>query len=83
MEDEEVEENQALGPRVPDVEEAQERRFTKSQSLLRKEGLPTYANLSRNLVLSQFTPFLNGFHRALNESHPAFVELSTKVILLS
>ena len=37
VEDEEVEENQALGPRVPDVEEAQERRFTKGQSLLRKE----------------------------------------------
>ena len=27
--------------------------------------------------------FLKGFHRALNESHPAFVELSTKAILLS
>ena len=26
---------------------------------------------------------LKGFHRAFNESHPAFVELSTKAILLS
>ena len=39
--------------------------------------------LSRNLVLSRFTPFLKGFHRAFNESHPAFIELSTKAILLS
>ena len=27
--------------------------------------------------------FLKGFHRAFNESHLAFVELSTKAILLS
>ena len=30
---------------------------------------------------SQITRFLKGFHRALNESHPAFIELSTEVIL--
>ena len=58
-----------------------ERRSPKGQGLLRKEGPPTNANLLRNLVLSQFTPFLKGFHRALNESHPAFIELSMKVIL--
>ena len=69
--------------RVADVEGAQERRSTKGQGLLRKEGSPTYAILSRNLVLSRFTPFLKGFHRAFNESHPAFVDLSTKTILLS
>ena len=63
--------------RVADVEGAQERRSTKGQGLLRKEGPPTYAILSRNLVLSRFTPFLKGFHRAFNESHPAFVDLST------
>ena len=38
----------------------------------RKEGPPTYAILLRNLVLSRFTHFLKGFHRALNKSHPAF-----------
>ena len=71
--------------RVADVEGAQERRSTKGQGLLRKEGPPTYAILSRNLVLSRFTCFANGFHRAFNERHPdpAFVELSTKAILLS
>ena len=47
--------------RVADVEGAQERRSTKGQGLLRKEGPPTYAILSRNLVLSQFTRFLKGF----------------------
>ena len=60
-----------------------ERRSQKGQGLPQKEGPPTYAILSRNLVLSQFMRFLNGFHRALNKSHPAFKELSTKVILLS
>ena len=69
--------------RVADVEGAQERRSTKGQGLLRKEGPPTYAILSRNLVLSRFTPFLKGFHRAFNESHPAFKELSMKAIGLS
>ena len=49
----------------------------------RKEGPPTYAILSRNLVLSRFTPFLKGFHRAFNKSHPAFIELSMKAILFS
>ena len=37
----------------------------------------------RKSVLSRFTRFFKGFYRALNESHPAFVELSAKVILLS
>ena len=60
-----------------------EQRSPKGQGLLRKEGPPTYAILSRNLVLSQCTRFLKGCHRALNENHPAFVELSTKTILLS
>ena len=58
--------------RVADVGGAQERRSTKGQGLLRKEGPPTYAILSRNLILSRFTHFLKGFHRALNKSHPAF-----------
>ena len=67
-----------------DVERACEQRSLKGQGLLRrKEGPPIYAILSQNLVLSQFTRFLKGFCRELNESHPAFVELSTKVILLS
>ena len=70
--------------RVADVEgAAQERRSTKGLGLLRQEGPPTYAILSRNLVLSRFTPFLKGFHRAFNESHPAFIELSMKAILFS
>ena len=69
--------------RVADVGGARERRSTKGKGLLRKEGPPTYAILSRNLVLSQCTRFLKGCHRALNENHPAFVELSTKAILLS
>ena len=68
--------------RVADVEGAQERRSTKGQGLLRKEGPPTYAILSRNSVLSRFTRFLKGFHRAFNESHPAFIKLSKKAILL-
>ena len=72
-----------LGGRVTDVEGAQERRSTKGQGLLRKEGPPTYAILSQNQVLSRFTPFLKGFHRAFNESHPAFIELSMKAILFS
>ena len=37
----------------------------------------------RYFVAKRFTRFLKGFHRAFNESHPAFVELSTKAILLS
>ena len=60
-----------------------EQRSPKGQGLLRKEGPPTYAILSRNLVMSRFTHFLKGFHRAFNESHPAFEELSMKAILLS
>ena len=54
------------GCRVAEVEGARERRSLKGQGLLRKEGPPTYAILSRNLVLSQFTRFLKGFHRAFN-----------------
>ena len=69
--------------RVAHVGGARERRSTKSQGLLRKEGPPTYAILSRNLVLSRFKRFLKGFHRVFNKSHLAFVELSTKAILLS
>ena len=51
----------------------------KGQGLLRKEGPPTYATVSQNLVLLQFARSLKGFHRAFNESHLAFGELSTKV----
>ena len=58
--------------RVADVEGAQERRSTRSQGLLRKEGPPTYAISSQKLVLSRITRFLKGFHRALNGGHPAF-----------
>ena len=45
---------------------------------LRGQGLLRKANLLRNVVLTRFTRFLKGFHRALYESHPhpAFVELS-------
>ena len=53
--------------RVAHVGGARERRSMKGQGLLRKEGPPTYAILSR----------------AFNEGHFAFVELSTKAILLS
>ena len=60
-----------------------ERRSLKGDGLLRKGGPPTYATLSRNLVLSGFTRFLKDFRRALNKSQPAFIEHSTKVILLS
>ena len=48
-----------------------ERRSPKGQSLLRKEGPQTYAILLRNLVLSRFTLFVNGHHRAFYESHPS------------
>ena len=37
--------------RVAEVEGARERRSPQGQGLLRKEGPPTYAILSRNLVL--------------------------------
>ena len=57
---------QLLLNRVAEVEGARERRSPKGQGLLRKEGPPTYAILSRNLVLSRFTRFLKGFHRAFN-----------------
>ena len=68
---------------VADVEGARDQRSPKGQGLLRKEGPPTCAILSRNSVLLRFTRFLKGFRRALNKSHPAFVEHSTKAILLS
>ena len=48
-----------------------------------KGRTPNIRYLSRNLVLSRFMPFLTGFHRAFNESHLAFIELSMKAILLS
>ena len=41
--------------RVTEVEGARERRSPKGQGLLRKEGPPTYAILSRNLVWKAFT----------------------------
>ena len=70
-----------LTTRVADVEEPHNRRCTKGQGLLRKDGPPTYAILSRNLVLSQFTRFLKGHHsRAFYESHPALGVFSTIVI---
>ena len=66
---------------MADVEGPRNRRFVKGQCLLRMEGPPTYAILSRNLVLSQFTRFLIGHHRAFYESHPSLGELSTKFTL--
>ena len=72
--------------RVADVEGPRDRRSPKGQGLLRKEGPPTYAILSRNLELSRYTRFMNGHHRAFNESQlsqPAFEGLPTKVSLLS
>ena len=65
--------------RVADVEVPQYWRCKKSQVLLQKEGPPTYAILSRNLVLSRFTRFMNGHHRAFYESHPTLGVFSTKV----
>ena len=54
----------------------------KGQCFLRKEGLPTYAILSRKLVLTHLTHFIKGFHRAFFKSHPDLGGLSTKVSLL-
>ena len=71
-----------MADRVADVEVPQYRRYPKGQGLLRKEGPPTYAILSRNLVLSRFTRFMNGHHRAFYESHPTLGVFSTKVSLL-
>ena len=65
--------------RVADVGGPRDRRSPKGQVLLRKEGPPTYAILSRNLVLSRFTRFMNGHHRAFYESHPTLRVFSTKV----
>ena len=67
----------------PQYEKMPTRRVADVEGLLRKEGPPTYAILSRNLVMSRFTHFFKGFHRAFNKSHPAFEELSMKAILLS
>ena len=53
------------------------------QGLLRKGGPPTCAILSPNLVLSQCTHFLKGFHRALSKKQLVFKGLSTKVSLFS
>ena len=75
---------------MADVARACERRSPKDQGLLRMEGPPTYAILSRNSVLLRFGRISQGFERkspcfrrAFNKSHPAFVELTTKAILLS
>ena len=62
--------------RVAEVGGTWKRRSPKRQSLLREERPPTYVILSRNLVLSRFTRFLEGFRRAFNESHPAIVGVS-------
>ena len=69
----------------PGWHKLRERRSPKGQGLLRKEGPPTYASLSRNLVvvLSRFRRFLKGFHRAFNKSHLALKEFLMKAILLS
>ena len=82
---------------MADVEGPQDRRSPKGQGLLRKEGPPTYAIFSRNLILSRFTRFMNGHHRAFYKkssyfgsvfiesqlSQLAFEGLPTKVSLLS
>ena len=68
--------------RMADVARTREQRSPKGEGLLRKGGPLTYAILSRNLVLSGFMRFLKGFRRALNKSQHAFIELSTKIILL-
>ena len=67
------------GGRCWDTALLQYRRYPKGQGLLRKEGPPTYPILSQNLVLSRFTRFMNGHHRALYESHPTLGVFSTKV----
>ena len=74
--------NWSFGCRVADVGGPRDRRSPKGQGLLRKEGPPTYAILSRNLVLLWFTCFLNGHHRAFYKSHPTLGVFSTKVSLL-
>ena len=68
--------------RVADVEEPHNRRCTKGQGFLRKDGPPTYDILSQKYVLSRFTRFLKGHHRAFYESHPALGVFSTSVSLL-
>ena len=70
-----------------------ERRSTKSQGLLRKEGPLTYTIVAKPRIVSIYAFFerlsqgfqrkTSCFHRAFKESHLAFVELSTKAILLS
>ena len=68
---------------MADVGGPRDRRSPKGQGLLRKEGPPTYAILSQNLVLSQFTRFMHGHHRAFYKSHPTLGVLSTKVSYVS
>ena len=65
--------------RVADVGGPRDRRSPKGQSLLRKEGPPTYAILSQNLILSRFPRLMNGHHRAFYKSHPTLGVFSTKV----
>ena len=69
----------AVCSRVADVEGPRDRRSPKGQGFLRKEGPPKYAILLQNLVLSRFTRFMNGHHRAFYESHPTLGVFSTKV----
>ena len=61
--------------KVADVLGPWDRRLPKGQGLLQKVEPPTFAILSQNLVLSQFTSFLKCFCQALNESHSAFIEV--------
>ena len=68
--------------RVADVEEPHNWRCTKGQGLLRNGGHQTYAILSQNYVLSRFTRFMNGHHRAFYENHPTLGVFSTNVSLL-
>ena len=80
--------------RVADVARAREQRSPKGQGLLRKEGPPTYAILSQNnsivVIYTLFERLSQDFQRkpsclrrAFNKSNPAFVDLSTKALLLS
>ena len=78
--------------RVAEVGGPQDRRSTKGQGLLRKKIPPTYAILLLSIVAiyALFERLLESsqrkssrFRRTLSTSHAAFVEHSTKVILLS
>ena len=57
--------------RVTGVGVAWSQRCPKGQGSLRTAGPLKYAILSRNVVLSQFTHFLKGFHGVFNKIHPA------------